>query len=132
MKLAKKFTAAALIAAMVLIAGCGGGADKKAATPSGAKVTLKMAAHLPASHLLVKAMNDLKAKTAEKSGGTVDIQIYPAGQLFNDKSMNDALISGGIDMGLNTVGRWANIVPTMDVFDLPFLFPTYEKNRQGC
>ena len=113
-------------------AGCGGGADKKAATPSGAKVTLKMAAHLPASHLLVKAMNDLKAKTAEKSGGTVDIQIYPAGQLFNDKSMNDALISGGIDMGLNTVGRWANIVPTMDVFDLPFLFPTYEKNRQGC
>lgn len=79
MKLAKKFTAAALIAAMALIAGCGGGADKKAATPSGAKVTLKMAAHLPASHLLVKAMNDLKAKTAEKSGGTVDIQIYPAG-----------------------------------------------------
>ena len=41
MKLAKKFTAAALIAAMALIAGCGGGADKKAATPSGAKVTLK-------------------------------------------------------------------------------------------
>lgn len=59
MKLAKKFTAAALIAAMALIAGCGGGADKKAATPSGAKVTLKMAAHLPASHPLVKAMNDL-------------------------------------------------------------------------
>lgn len=127
MKLAKKFTAAALIAAMALIAGCGGGADKKAVAPSGEKVTLKMAAHLPASHPLVKAMNDLKAKTAEKSGGTVDIQIYPAGQLFNDKNMNDALISGGIDMGLNTVGRWASIVPTMDVFDLPFLFPTYEK-----
>ena len=41
--------------------------------------------------------------------------------------MNDALISGGVDMGLNTVGRWASIVPAMDVFDLPFLFPTYEK-----
>ena len=115
-----------MIAAMALIAGCGGGSDKQAA-PSGGKVTLKMAAHLPQSHPLVKAMQDLKAKTAEKSGGTLDIQIYPAGQLFNDKNMNDALISGGVDMGLNTVGRWASIVPAMDVFDLPFLFPTYEK-----
>lgn len=128
MKISKKFTAVALIAAMALIAGCGGGSDeKKAAAPSGQKVTLKMAAHLPQSHPLVKAMENLKAKTAEKSGGTVDIQIYPAGQLFNDKNMNDALISGGIDMGLNTVGRWASIVPAMDVFDVPFLFPGYEK-----
>ena len=125
-KFAKTFTAAAMIAAMALIAGCGGGSDKQAAS-SGGKVTLKMAAHLPQSHPLVKAMQDLKAKTAEKSGGTLDIQIYPAGQLFNDKNMNDALISGGVDMGLNTVGRWASIVPVMDVFDLPFLFPTYEK-----
>ena len=82
-----------MIAAMALIAGCGGGSDKQAAS-SGGKVTLKMAAHLPQSHPLVKAMQDLKAKTAEKSGGTLDIQIYPAGQLFNDKNMNDALISG--------------------------------------
>ena len=48
-KFAKTFTAAAMIAAMALIAGCGGGSDKQAA-PSGGKVTLKMAAHLPQSH----------------------------------------------------------------------------------
>jgi len=88
---------------------------------------LKMATALPSSHPLVKAMDTLKAKANEKSKGSVTIQIYPAGQLYNDKNMNDAIISGGIDMGLNTVGRWATIVPAMDIFDVPFIFPSYEK-----
>lgn len=130
MKISKKFTAVALIAAMALIAGCGGGGDKKAAAPAKPqeqKVTLKLAAGLAQSHPLVKACENLKAKTAEKSGGTVEIAIYPAGQLFNDKNMNDALMSGGIDICLNTVGRWASIIPAMDVFDVPFIFPGYEK-----
>lgn len=123
MKWTKKFAVAALAAAMALtVAGCGGG-DKKVDQ----KVTLKMATALPSSHPLVKAMDTLKAKANEKSKGSVTIQIYPAGQLYNDKNMNDAIISGGIDMGLNTVGRWATIVPAMDIFDVPFIFPSYEK-----
>ncbi len=123
MKWTKKFTAVALAAAMALtVAGCGGG-DKKAEE----KVTLKMATALPSSHPLVKAMDVLKDKTAKNSNGSLTIQIYPAGQLYNDKNMNDAIISGGIDMGLNTVGRWASIVPAMDIFDVPFIFPSYEK-----
>ena len=123
MKWTKKFAVAALAAAMAFtVAGCGGG-DKKADQ----KVTLKMATALPSSHPLVKAMDTLKAKANEKSKGSVTIQIYPAGQLYNDKNMNDAIISGGIDMGLNTVGRWATIVPAMDIFDVPFIFPSYEK-----
>ena len=123
MKWTKKFAVAALAAAMALtVAGCGGG-DKKADE----KVTLKMATALPSSHPLVKAMDVLKNKANEKSKGSVTIQIYPAGQLYNDKNMNDAIISGGIDMGLNTVGRWATIVPAMDIFDVPFIFPSYEK-----
>ena len=115
--------AAAMMAALALTAGCGGSGEKPAA---GGKVQLKLAASLPTGHPLVKAMEELKTKTAEKSKGTVEISIYPAGQLFNDKNMNDAVMSGGVDMGLNTVGRWASIVPTMDVFDVPFLFANYE------
>lgn len=134
MKMMKKMTAAALAAAVVLaMAGCGGSGDKAPAKSAGGDqaVTLKLAAALPTSHPLVQAMEQLKTKAAEKSGGTITINIYPAGQLFNDKNMNDALISGGIDMGLNTVGRWASIVPAMDVFDVPFLFPSYEKVDQA-
>ena len=123
MKWTRKFAVAALAAAMALTVAGSGGGDKKADQ----KVTLKMATALPSSHPLVKAMDTLKAKANEKSKGSVTIQIYPAGQLYNDKNMNDAIISGGIDMGLNTVGRWATIVPAMDIFDVPFIFPSYEK-----
>ena len=125
MKMWKKLTAAALVAAMALVGGCGGSGDGDKA--AGGKVTLKLATALPSSHPLVKGMESFKAKVAEKSQGSVDVVIYPAGQLYNDKNMNDAIISGGIDLGLNSVGRWASIVPAMDVFDVPFLFPDYEK-----
>lgn len=125
MKMWKKLTAAVMAAAMMAVAGCGGSGGEKSA--EGGKVTLKMAAALPSSHPLVKAMDNFKAKVAEKSKGSIEVTIYPAGQLYNDKNMNDAVISGGVDMGLNTVGRWASIVPAMDVFDVPFLFPDYEK-----
>lgn len=123
----KKIKAIMAVAVVtMMMAGCG--ASKKAAQKNTGeqKVALKMATQLAASHPLVKAMDTFKQKVAEKTKGSVTIQIYPAGQLFNDKTMNDALISGGIDLGLNTVGRWASIIPTMDVFDVPFLFPTYE------
>lgn len=129
MKLSKKFAAAAMVAALVLIAGCGG-SDKKADAPkAGAdkKVTLKLAAQLPEKHWLVKNMAKLKEKAAAKSNGTIDIQISAAGATFKDKNMNDAIVSGALDMGLNTVGRWAQVIPAMDVFDVPFLFPTYEQ-----
>lgn len=125
-KMWKLGMAAAMLAAMALTAGCGGSGEKQAAAPTGGKVSLKLAAALPSSHPLVKAMEELKTKVAEKSKGTVEISIYPAGQLFNDKNMNDAVMSGGVDMCLNTVGRWASIVPAMDVFDVPFVFSGYE------
>ena len=127
MKISKIMVATALVMVMAIMAGCG--SSKKAATNNGGaeqKVTLKMATQLAATHPLVKAMDTFKQKVEEKTKGSVTIQIYPAGQLFNDKTMNDALMSGGIDLGLNTVGRWASIIPAMDIFDVPFLFPTYE------
>ncbi len=131
MKMMKKMAMAALAAAVLTaVSGCGGG-DKAPAGASGQAVNLKLATALPTSHPLVQAMEQLKTKTEEKSGGSVSITIYPAGQLFNDKNMNDALISGGIDIALNTVGRWASIVPEMDVFDVPFLFPDYDKVDQA-
>ncbi len=126
-KLFKTMLFTSLAVMMLALGGCGG--KKEAASAAGGadkKVTLKMATQLPASHPLVKAMDTFKKKVADKTKGSVTIQIYPAGQLFNDKTMNDALMSGGIDLGLNTVGRWASIIPAMDVFDVPFLFPTYE------
>lgn len=133
MKMMKKIAMAAVAAAVLAaVAGCGGsGGAKQEGGAAAGPVNLKLAAGLPNSHPLVQAMEQLKTKTEEKSNGSLTITIYPAGQLFDDRNMNDALISGGIDICLNTVGRWASIVPAMDVFDVPFLFPDYDKVDQA-
>lgn len=132
MKMMKKMAMAAVAAAVLTaVAGCGGSGGAKQEGGAAGPVNLKLAAGLPNSHPLVQAMEQLKTKTEEKSNGSLTITIYPAGQLFDDRNMNDALISGGIDICLNTVGRWASIVPAMDVFDVPFLFPDYDKVDQA-
>lgn len=132
MKMMKKMAMAAVAAAVLAaVAGCGGSGGAKQEGGAAGPVNLKLAAGLPNSHPLVQAMEQLKTKTEEKSNGSLTITIYPAGQLFDDRNMNDALISGGIDICLNTVGRWASIVPAMDVFDVPFLFPDYDKVDQA-
>ena len=97
----------------------------------GGKIEYKLAYHLPADHPLAKGVESFIQKVKEKTHGEVTITAYPAGQLYNDKSMNDAIMTGGVDMGLNTVGRWATVVPAMEVFDVPFVFPSYEKIDQA-
>lgn len=128
-KISKAAVAVSLTALVVLTAGCGGSAKKASApaTGAGGKINYKLAYHLPSSHPLAKGVDAFVAKVKEKSKGDITITTYPAGQLYNDKSMNDAIMSGGVDMGLNTVGRWATVIPAMEVFDVPFLFPSYEK-----
>ncbi len=131
MKSVKWFKAAA-VASLALVticmAGCGGGGDKKPAAPAaGKKVEYKLAYALPANHPVAKGVETFIAKVKDKTKGEVVITSFPAGQLYNDKTMNDAIMTGGVDMGLNTVGRWATIIPAMEVFDVPFVFPGYEK-----
>lgn len=124
----KKMAVAAMICTLTLTLGCGG---SNSSTSNGSKeskqVTLKLAHNLPASHPLAKGAAVFAKKVQEKSKGNMTLTIYPSGQLYNDKSMNDAIMAGGIDMGLNTVGRWSSVIPAMEVFDVPFLFPSYEK-----
>ena len=128
-KMMKVMTAACLAVLMTAFAGCG---KKEAATSGqGGKIEYKLAYHLPADHPLAKGVESFIQKVKEKTHGEVTITAYPAGQLYNDKSMNDAIMTGGVDMGLNTVGRWATVVPAMEVFDVPFVFPSYEKIDQA-
>ncbi|XOQ53074.1 MAG: TRAP transporter solute receptor, DctP family [Succiniclasticum sp.] len=116
---------AVLVAMAVALTAAGCGSRKKAGT--GGRIEYKLVYHLPASHPLAKSVTRFAERVKEKTHGQVTLTPYPAGQLYNDKTMNDALITGGIDLTLNTVGRWATVVPAMEVFDVPFVFPSYQQ-----
>lgn len=116
---------ALLIVSMLVSAGCGSSASKKQE-----KVVLKLAHALPVTHHLAKAMDNLAKKANEKSNGSLEIQVFPAGQLHNDKSINDAVMTGSIDLGSNSMAMWASVIPAMEIFDVPFLFPSYEMAKK--
>lgn len=111
------------------IMGCGGG-EKKAEAPvakAPEKITIKLAHNLPITNHMARGMESFAKKVNESSKGSMTVQIYPSGQLYNDKSMNDALMAGGIEIGMNSTAMWASVIPVMEIFDVPFLFPSYEK-----
>ncbi len=122
---------AALIIVMFVVTalGCGGGAKPAAKAPE--TITIKLAHNLPVTNHMARGMESFAKKVAEKSNGKITVQIFPSGQLFNDKSMNEAVLRGGVEMGLNSTAMWASMIPAMEIFDVPFLFPDYEKIKKA-
>lgn len=112
----------------VLVSGCGLGkwARERQAAASGGKIELKLAYQLPVDHYVSKNMEAFAQKVKEKSNGSIEIKTYPAGQLYTDKNMNDAIMSGGLDMGLNSTAMWTTVIPAMKVLDLPYLYLSYD------
>lgn len=58
----------------------------------------------------------------EKTGGRVNIEIFPSGQLGNEADLTEGVTMGTIDMALVNSGNLASFVDSYQLFDLPFLF----------
>ncbi|MBN1546930.1 MAG: DctP family TRAP transporter solute-binding subunit, partial [Syntrophaceae bacterium] len=98
------------------------------------KTTLKFAHQLPPAHFLSKAVEGFAQRVMQGTGGGIEFQIYPAAQLYRDKEIVDATRTGGIEMGMVPLMRWASIEPDVQILDLPFLFSssdTAEKALDG-
>ena len=68
-----------------------------------------------------------KANLQEVSGGAMDVTIYGDAQLGGEMEMFEALSIGDLDMCIITNNYYSNFVPDFMVFDLPFLFTSYEE-----
>jgi tripartite ATP-independent transporter DctP family solute receptor len=113
------------------IAGCGGASQTAAPAKAPDKVVIKLAHNVPVTNHMARGMESFAKKVAERSNGNITVQIFPSGQLYNDKSMNDAIMRGGVEMGLNSTAMWASVIPAMEIFDVPFMFPEYEKIKKA-
>lgn len=61
-------------------------------------------------------------KVKERSGGRVEVTIYPNNQLGNEKEVVEGLLLGTVDVAITANGVLGNFVPSVGIFDLPFLF----------
>ena len=125
-KLFKMAVIAVLVVCVAALAGCGSGQKPEEKKAASGPVELKLAYQLPGEHHLSKSIEKFAKRVAEKSKGNIKIVTYPAGQLYSDKNMNDAIMSGGLDMGLNSTAMWTTVIPALNVLDVPFLLPNYD------
>lgn len=64
---------------------------------------------------------------AAKTKGEVKVEVFPGGQLGNDREMIEAMRQGVLDMSMEGSINYEAFVPETALFDLPFLF----KDRQA-
>lgn len=62
----------------------------------------------------------------ERTNGNVDIQIFPASQLGNQRDLLEGLQLGTVDITLSSSAVLANFLPQCQVLDMPFIFTSNE------
>ncbi|MGE5293734.1 MAG: TRAP transporter substrate-binding protein, partial [Solirubrobacterales bacterium] len=90
--------------------------------PASRTVVLKLAHGLDISHPVHKAMVFMAQRVKEKSGGRLQVQIFPSEQLGNEKECIEALQLGYLAMTKTSSAPMEGFVPQMRVFGIPYLF----------
>ncbi len=85
-------------------------------------MVLKLAHALDISHPVHLGMVNMSERLEEKSGGKLKVQIYPSGQLGNERELLELLQIGSLAMTKVSSGALENFVPSFEVLGLPYLF----------
>ncbi|MCU1483198.1 MAG: yiaO [Subtercola sp.] len=116
-----------LVAAVVLVAACGGqGGSKAAGSESVAKsITIRLSTESPTGLLFTKEIQAWGDLLNKRSKGRITVKVYPDGQLYKDSQTLQLMSSGGpVEMGLTALATTTTLVPAVSVYDLPYLDPT--------
>lgn len=113
----------------------GAGAAALACTPLLARPAAVLRIRL--SHVVTEetpkglALNQFKSLVEQRSGGRIEVQIYPDGQLYGDHNEMQALQLGAVEMLAPSLSKFARIgLPEFELFDLPFLFDAVSEVRR--
>ncbi|WP_221568427.1 DctP family TRAP transporter solute-binding subunit [Alkalihalobacillus sp. TS-13] len=114
----KKLMAVSLFALLLVVAtACSGGGSE------GDSITLKLAHSGSESHQYHIAAEKFKELVEEKSEGSVKVEIHGNATLGSEADVIEQVMDGSVDM--TTVAAdssFANTVPEMNVFGIPYLF----------
>lgn len=86
------------------------------------KVVLKLGHIAEPVHPYGRGADHFAKLVAEKSGGDVEVKVFPSSQLGSQKDLIEGLIFGTVDMALTGTAVLGQFQPQISLFDLPFLF----------
>jgi tripartite ATP-independent transporter DctP family solute receptor len=96
------------------------------------EVILKLGHGLDTTHPVHKAMVFMADKVREKSGGRMQVEIFPSEQLGNEKECIEALQLGYLAMTKTSSAPMEGFVSQMQVFGIPYLFRDAEHFWKVC
>jgi tripartite ATP-independent transporter DctP family solute receptor len=105
-----------------------------AATPlrAGAATTLRWASVLPANHPAVVMMERVAKQLRDETGGAVDIQTFPAGQLGSSRDLIEATSSGAIQIVDEGAAQFGQFVAQFSILEAPYLWRDAQHMRRAC
>jgi TRAP-type transport system periplasmic protein len=106
---------------------------RAAAASGGRKVTLRFShswAPDPVQapgHIIGLRLQELVNK---KTDGQLEIQLFPASQLGEERVVVEGIKMGTIDLMTSGTAIWGNFAPKLGVCDLPYLFTSFAQARK--
>lgn len=97
-----------------------------------AQYTMRVGHVLAETHPYELGLEKLSELAAEKSGGKIDIDVFPNSLLGNERDMVEGLQLGTQEMVLVSTAVLSSFTDSFLVFDLPFIFDTTEQARSVC
>lgn len=88
--------------------------------------TLYLAHTLPQGHPVHKGILEFKNALNKKSGGKIDVKIFPDGQLGSEREALELLQIGSVAITKVSAATLSNFVPEYHMFGIPYLF----RNKQ--
>ena len=87
------------------------------------KTTMKLASVTPTDHFYNVGARKFAELVKERTGGRIDIRVYPAGQLGKgEREITEAIQQGGVDLLITSTGPMGGFSPSINILDFPFLF----------
>jgi len=107
------------------LAGCG--TKEQSGKKEDKTYTIKLAYVVPETQSTHIAAKDVfKKYVEEKSGGKINVELYPNGQLGGDRQAVEAVQLGTIQMTIPAAAVLSGFEKKFQVFDLPYLFKSKE------
>ncbi len=102
---------------LVALAGCQGQSDTR---------VLKLAHGLDVAHPVHLAMVHMADRLTEISEGRMRVDIYPSGQLGEERELIEMLQIGSLAMTKVSASPLESFVPEMKIFSIPYVFRDHE------
>jgi len=107
-----------------LIKGLAFGATMTLMAGAAIATELRLSVETPPGHIRNQAAEKWAEAVAEKSGGSLTVEVFPAAQLYKSADAIRALASGALDMSIQASPTLSRFEPNLSVITLPMFFGT--------